>query len=366
MTSVTRILGAPSLYVQGPGALGRIGKLAAGLGSRVLLVSDPWVVANFAPRVRAILAAEGLSFDAVSFEGEVTPATVEQIAARARRQNSDLIIAAGGGKGVDAGKAVSKAVGARLVTLPTAASNDGATSRVFMLYDDEHRLISAERLPRNPDAVLVDTEILASAPPELLVSGIGDALVKRFEAEQCIGCGGNNLFGGAATLAARGMVESCDRILREHAVAALASAREGETSEAFEAVVEACILLAGIGFEGTGLSVAHSMTRGLSAVPATAAALHGNQVAYALLVQFVLEERSYEFLASELAFYRLLGLPTCLAGLGLAEASSGEVRTIAALTLKAPHIRNFERALDEEALVAAINRLECMTVPEPA
>lgn len=362
MGDTLRILGAPALYVQGPDASLRIGDIAAGLGRNVLFVSDADVERLFAPRVRQSIEASGLAFSSVSFTGDLTPASVERMASAQRAWQPEVVIAAGGGKGVDAGKAVARALGTRLITLPTAPSNDGPTSRVFLLYDDHHRLLGVEKLPRNPDAVVVDTTILAAAPVELLVSGIGDAIVKRYEADQCIGAGGLNLFGGQATLLAAKLAQTCDEVVRKHAVAGLVAARAGRPDTSFEHLVEACILLAGIGFEGTGLSVAHSMTRGLTAVPETAGALHGRQVAYALLVQFVLEQRSDAFLAEQFAFYRAVGLPTGLRELGLAKPATQQLSTIAALTLDAPHIRNFERRLTHGDLVEAMARLEQLCV----
>lgn len=357
MSETMKILGAPGLYVQGPGAIGRIGDIVASLGTRALLIADTHVERMVAPRLAEQLAAVGVAFSSAALAGEVTPGNIAKLAVEHR---ADVVIAAGGGKGVDAGKAVSRELGARLVTLPTAASNDGPTSRVFIFYDDNHKLLSAERIPRNPDAVIVDTQILAGAPRHLLVSGIGDALVKRYEAAQCVGAGGLNMFGGRATVASVSLANVCEQVLREHAVNALAVAGSGEPDEAFEKVIEACILLAGLGFEGSGLSIAHAMTRGLSAVPATAEALHGRQVAYALLVQFVLENRSHSFMGDQFAFYAAVGLPASLAELGLSQPDTDELRTIAKHTHAAPHTRNFERPLTEDDLIYAMRRLERM------
>ena len=65
-----------------------------------------------------------------------------------------------------------------------------------MLYDDSHRVIAAETLPRNPDVVLVDTAEIVRAPVRYFRAGIGDALSKTFEARQCRKSGGLNFFQG--------------------------------------------------------------------------------------------------------------------------------------------------------------------------
>ena len=111
MGDTPRILGAPALYVQGPDASSRIGDIAAGLGRNVLFVSDAAVERLFAPRVRQSIEASGLAFSSVSFTGDLTPASVERMACAQRAWQPEVVIAAGGGKGVDAGKAVACALG---------------------------------------------------------------------------------------------------------------------------------------------------------------------------------------------------------------------------------------------------------------
>jgi glycerol dehydrogenase len=54
--------------------------------------------------------------------------------------------------------------------------------------------------------------------------------------------------------------------------------------------------MSGLGFESGGLSIAHAMTRGLSKVPGSREAMHGQQVAYGLLLQLMLEGSGPAFL----------------------------------------------------------------------
>jgi glycerol dehydrogenase len=51
-------------------------------------------------------------------------------------------------------------------------------------------------------------------------------------------------------------------------------------------------------------------------------ALHGEMVAFGLLVQFMLEERSQQFLIEMLSFYKKIGLPTTLSELGIEPPTS--------------------------------------------
>jgi glycerol dehydrogenase len=81
------------------------------------------------------------------------------------------------------------------------------------------------------------------------------------------------------------------------------------------------------------------------------------QVAYALLVQLVLEERDSAFLNDMLRFYSEIGLPKTLAAMGV-QLSNEALIEIAKPSLLAPHARNFERDVTTEEMIAAMQRLE--------
>ncbi|MFT3666961.1 glycerol dehydrogenase [Piscinibacter sp.] len=355
-----RAFGAAHRYYQGPGALGLVGQVAAGLGRRPLLVADAVVAQLLRERAAQSCAAQGMELRWVEVRGDVTRAMVQRLVAEAGAEGGvpDVVLAAGGGKGVDAGKAVSRELGARLIVLPTSASNDGPCSESFVYYDENHRMQSVEHLPRNPDAVIVDTAVLVKAPRALLTSGIGDALCKLYEGQQARGARGLNLFGGRSTLAAEQLSLACERVIREDAVAGLQSLSRGEPDESFERLIEALVLLAGLAFENSGLSIAHSMTRGLTRVPEIAVALHGQQVGYGLLVQFMLERRSPGFMAEQLRFHRSVGLATSLRELGVAAPDGALYARIAEGVMTAPHLKHFEQPLAAADFEVAMRGLE--------
>jgi glycerol dehydrogenase len=296
--------------------------------------------------------------ESVEFSGEIIPEEVARLADRAAALGPDVIIGCGGGKGIDAGKGVAHTLGLRAVTIPTAASNDAPTSKNYVLYDREHRLLRVEHMPANPELVIVDTSVIVRAPVPMFTAGIGDAVVKKFEVAQVVGARGPNMFGASACRAAVALADLCYETLRAHAVPALAAVREQRVTEDVERVVEATVLHSGLGFESGGLSISHAMTRGLSAVRGAKDAFHGHQVAYALLVQLVLEGRDDAFLADIEGFYRQTGLPVCLADLGLPDATDAEIGAIAEGTMTAPHVRNFQRPLDAGQIAAAVLTVE--------
>lgn len=349
-----RAFGSPQRYLQGPGALRELGGIVASFGA-----TRPFVVADAV--VQALLRADleaalGPAARFAVFGGECSASEIDRLAAQARAADADIILGVGGGKAIDAAKGVRIQQPMPLVVVPSIASNDSPTSRIVVVYTDDHRLLEVRRMPTNPDVVLVDTAIIAAAPPRFFVSGIGDALSKKFEAAQCAGSGGQNFYGGRPPALAQAIADACYDVIREHAEPALMAVRRQRPDAHVEETVEATILLSGLAFENGGLSIAHSLTRGLSIVPGVADALHGEQVAWALLVQWVLEGRSDAFMADQLAFYGRIGLPRTLQELGLTGDPAQAATTIARDSwARAPYVKALTAPVDPERLEAAIN-----------
>jgi glycerol dehydrogenase len=209
----------------------------------------------------------------------------------------------------------------------------------------------------NPTIVLVDTAVIATAPAHFFRAGLGDAVSKKFEAEQCQRNGGKNMYDAAPPLTAQFIADGCLRTLLADGADAVAVAGSGRPTPAFERVVEAMILMSGLGFESGGLSIAHALTRGLPKIDGLATSPHGLQVALGLLVQLDLEQRADGMLADLRQWYAQVGLPTTLRELGApGTPSDAELALAAELSLKARHAANFDRALDTGALAAALRR----------
>lgn len=351
-----KIFGAPSRYIQGAGALDALGRYAALFGGRAALVIDSHVRALLGPRIEALCAAHQVELAALTVDGDLTPDAVAGLRAQAAASGAGMVIAVGGGKALDAGKAVARSLHCHLITVPTVASNDAPTSKNYVLYDSHHQLLAVEHMLFNPTIVLVDTAVIASAPAHFFRAGLGDAVSKKFEAEQCRRNGGMNMYDGAPPLAAQFLADGCLRTLLADGADAMAAAGSGQPTPAFERVVEAMILMSGLGFESGGLSIAHALTRGLPRIGGLAGAPHGLQVALGLLVQLDLEQRADGMLADLRQWYAQVGLPATLRELGATDPSDAELALAAELTLKARHAANFDRALDAGALAAALRR----------
>ncbi len=363
MNAAARVFAGPLRYVQGPGALDRLGELVAAFGARPFVVTDPVVASMLGARLEQSLAAAGLQPVFGMLDGEITYAAVEVLlgvldGVLDGNATVDVVIGVGGGKALDAAKAVALRTGVPVVTVPSIASNDSPASGAVAMYDDAHVMISVDRLPQHPALVLVDTELIARAPADFLRAGIGDAISKKFEAEGCWAGTGVIPVGGRPLRTGLAIADACYRTIRAHGAAALQACSQDLVTDDLEAVVEAVILMSGLGFENGGLSLAHALTRGLVRARGAATAAHGRHVAWGLLVQLAVEARPDDELLDVAGFLRSLELPVDLAGLGMPDPTSAEIDAIAELTMTAPHVLNLGVPVDAALVTAAIGRIE--------
>jgi glycerol dehydrogenase len=173
----------------------------------------------------------------------------------------------------------------------------------------------------NPAAVLVDVGVIAAAPTRFLVAGMGDALATWFEARSCDRTQSVNECGGYGTTVGLGIAKLCYETLLAYGPAARIASERHVVTPALEHIVEANILLSGIGFESAGLAAAHAIHNGLTALPEVHAYYHGEKVAFGVLAGLQLNDASAEESETVFSFCEEVGLPTTLAGIGVKDAS---------------------------------------------
>lgn len=325
------VFSCPSRYTQGPNATTRLGTEIATLGltGPLLVLATPSAMRLLSDTWRASFGESGIEYAVFGFGGECSRAEIDRVVEAAREAKARAVVGAGGGKALDTARAAAAALGLAVVCCPTVASSDAACSALSVIYDEAGTVEEIRTYGRNPDLVLVDTEVIARAPARFLVAGMGDALATVFEARACALSKAKNARGGGSTRTAQALAELCYRTLLDDGVEALAAAREHAVTPAFERVVEANTLLSGLGFESAGLAAAHSVHNGLSVAPATRAFLHGEKVAFGTLVHLVLEGASRRQLDEVLGFSTSVGLPVTLAGVGLPNPGEDLLESIA-------------------------------------
>jgi glycerol dehydrogenase len=268
-------------------------------------------------------------FVVTGFGGECSMKEIARIAGLSENAVCDVIVALGGGKVIDTGKAVAHELGLKMIIVPTIASNDAPTSAVSVVYTDSGTFDHTVYLKNNPDVVLVDSEVIARAPVRLLVAGMGDALATWFEADACYRSGSLNEAGGHCTLAALTLARLCYDTLLSHGAQAAEDCRQNKVTPALEKVIEANTLLSGLGFESGGLASAHAIHNGLTRLAATHSYFHGEKVAFGILAGLFLSVKPESLINEVYGFCRSVELPVTLAQIGIADPTDEELRMVA-------------------------------------
>lgn len=332
---MTRILLAPGKYIQGGGAIAEIGKYASALGAKKALVTGgKHALAASQDGIKSSLGEAGVGMVVEGFRGESSLTEIKRLMGVAKDNNADLVIAVGGGKAIDTGKAVACDLGLPVIIVPTIAATDSPCSALAVIYTDGGVFESYKVTPTSPSCVLVDTDIIAKAPVRTLVSGMGDALATFWEADTCYKSQKPNVLTGGTppTEVAYMLARLCYDTLLNYGIEAKLSAERKVITPALEKVVEANILLSGLGFESGGLAGAHAIHDGFTALPATHEKYHGEKVAFGTLVQLVMEGRSREEISEVLNFCKSVGLPTNLKGLDVTDPSEEDIMKVAKFT----------------------------------
>jgi glycerol dehydrogenase len=358
-----RVFGTASRYIQGHGVLEHAGHYLSRLGFHrcAVLASERSQQAEGGRLIRSLEAA-GVEVVVASFHGECSRREIQRHVDALLPLDPPVngVLAIGGGKAVDAGRAIAHRLDLPVAVVPTLASNDAPCAAVSVIYTPEGVTEDAEVYDRSPALVLVDSAIIAGADARYLAAGMGDAMATWYEARACARAShGMTVYGGRPTLAATALAELCARTLYEDGERALQAVRDGVVNEALERVIEANTLLSGVGYECGGLAVAHGIAQGYTVIEHVHERfLHGEMVAMGTLAQLLLEA-SQDPAAQEEAeraarFFVQVGLPVQLQQLALSPQDEPALRQVVEAAMLFPFIGNMPFAVTADALFDAV------------
>ncbi|GFG46720.1 UNVERIFIED_CONTAM: glycerol dehydrogenase [Streptococcus canis] len=317
-----KVFASPSRYIQGKNALFTNAEILKQLGDNPILLCDDVVYGIVGETFETYLKDKGMTPVHVAFNGEASDNEINRVVAIAKDNGSNVIIGLGGGKTIDSAKAIADVLTVPVIIAPTIASTDAPTSALSVIYTDEGAFEKYIFYSKNPDLVLVDTQVICQAPKRLLASGIADGLATWVEARAVMQKNGDTMAGGNQTLAGVAIAQACERTLFADGLKAMASCDRQVVTPALENVIEANTLLSGLGFESAGLAAAHAIHNGFTALTGDIHHLtHGEKVAYGTLTQLFLENRSREEIDRYIDFYQAIGMPTTLKEMHLDTAS---------------------------------------------
>jgi glycerol dehydrogenase len=299
------------------------------LGDRILLIVDKIAFSIVKEDLLESLKIRKFDLNIAEFKGECCREEIDRLKEIAVSKDANIVLGVGGGKALDTSKAVAREIGLSLVILPTIASTDAPCSSISVLYKKEGIFDKALYFSKSPDLVIVDSKVILLAPVRFLVAGMGDALSTGYEAEVCYKGRGQNSFGGSGLFGIINLARFCSKTILEYGLKAKIAVENSILTQDVERIIEANILLSGIGFESGGLAAAHAIADGLTAHSRTHNFLHGEKVAFGIISQLVLEGKHIKLIKRILDFYQKVGLPVCLAQLGIGDYDNEDILKIA-------------------------------------
>jgi alcohol dehydrogenase class IV len=192
---------APTRIIFGEGRVDDAAKLAAGMGSRALVVEGR---SGRGERLVHQLREQGIPTATLRVSSEPTVSLVEQGTADARRERCDVVLALGGGSVIDTGKAIAVLLtndapvrdylevvgkgrplanrGAPFVAIPTTAGTGAEVTRNAVLMAEEEGVkVSLRSALMLPTVALIDPALTYSLPPAITASTGLDALTQCIE-----------------------------------------------------------------------------------------------------------------------------------------------------------------------------------------
>lgn len=321
---------APAQVIRGSHALEQVGEAIRALGQRPLIVGGDRTLAVVQPLLHPVLKREKLKSAQASYGADCSEVGLAKLRQAVADHQADLIIGVGGGKALDAAKLLAYQCHLPIVTVPTSAATCAAWTALSNVYSEEGAFLYDVALPRCPDLLVLDYRLIQTATQRTLVAGIGDALAKWYEASVSSGHSSQTLLIAAVQQA---------RVLRDILLQKSAEALHSPGGAEWQEVVDATVLLAGVigGLGGAQCRTvaAHAVHNGLTHLLASHGTLHGEKVAFGILVQLRLEEmlQGNQLAATArqqlLKFYTEIGLPQSLGDLGLGEISLADLQRAA-------------------------------------
>ena len=313
-------INTPEIYINEPGAIHKVAdytELAIGEGRK-----KAYIIWSKTPRslVKEALdedfGQKGIAYEEQLFEGFPTDAKARSYAEEAKAAGAEVILGVGGGRVMDVTKAAGTYSGLPVITVPTIAATCAAWAAVSIIYTDQGDFDKFLFNPKSAKYIVADTDIIAKAPVRYLKAGIVDTFAKWYEPVY------RETPSFTMQISTHTAKLAFD-FLRTKGPQVVEQAEAGIVNDDTIAAVDAIIYLAGnigsfVGKEAFS-GLAHPFYHSSRRYHSTYIRLHGEIVAFALVVQGIYEERSREEIAERIRILRKFDNTYTLEELGLSE-----------------------------------------------
>lgn len=293
---------------------------------KVLIVhgTSSWEVAR--PYLSELFESE-TELKLSTFNGECTYEEVRRIADLASKIEADVIIGVGGGKLMDTVKyAAAKSQGVNSILIPTLASNCAPWTPLSVMYSADGVCLGFDIHTEQVGILLIDPRLILDSPVNYFIAGIADTLAKWYESDVTLSQPEHQT--NAFLLMAHSAALHCKESIVQQGQQAVADSRSRSLTPAFIQIVETIIaisgLVGGLGDRYARTTIGHAVHDKITIFPETHAYLHGEKVAYGVMVQLAFENKWSEIDQLSL-LYDDLGLPKSLENFQLSYLTDEQV-----------------------------------------
>ena len=347
-------------YTIGKAPYEKVSSICSSYGSKILLIGGEKAMNAALSRLEDSIKGSSLQIiDAVVFGKDCTYSQAEIWAEHAKNIGADMIFGMGGGKALDTAKAAGEKAGLPVFTFPTIAATCAGTTALSVVYKDDGNFDSFYFYEKPAAHCFIDLTVIASAPVKYLQAGMGDTIGKYFESH--FASRGDCLSHPSAL----GVNTSnmCYFPLLEYGEQALIDCENNEVTDALEEAVLANIVSTGLVsllvLDDYNCAIAHSVYYGLVLLQGFEEKwLHGNVVAYGVLVQLAVDKKLNE--AKELKNFLIrLKIPTTLKEMDV-DVTRENLSAVLKETVTGPDMEHIPYKVSEDMVFDAIKFIETL------
>lgn len=329
-------------------------------GTKILLIGGEKAMESARTKLDAALAGSALEIvDAVLYGGDCTHESITKLANYAKELHVDMIFGMGGGKALDTAKGAAREADLPVFTFPTIAATCAATTALSVVYHEDGSFDEFYFYDRPAVHSFMDLSVIAKAPAVYLQAGMGDTIGKYFECH--FAARGDKLAHPSAL--GRAISNMCYFPLRECGVQALQDCKAGLCTEALREAVLANVVSTGLVslmvLDQYNCAVAHSVYYGLVCIPGFEEEnLHGNVVAYGVLVQLVVDGKLDE--AKDLKqFLQDMEIRTTLKEMGV-KLVREDMAAVLKEIVNGPDMEHIPYPINEDMIFGAMELVETL------
>lgn len=351
----------PAAYIRGAGVIGKVGQFASARAKRVLVVGGKKALAVVQEPLLASLKQNAVEVVGIEwYGGECTWGNIDKISEIAANKGAELIIATGGGKALDTGKAAAFKNQIPCITIPTIAATCAALTPLSIIHDEHGKYVENSGNSACPAGVFVDTEVIIKAPKKWLFAGMGDTLAKWYELRAST----SKIPASSWTLGGINNGRICYEIIEKFGPGAKKAIEKQVIDDDFEFTIDAIIFYAGmssiLGGDKCRAAAAHPIYFGFTNIPAAHNLGHGLLVGFGNLCLLALEGRSESEILEAIKLAKDCGVPIKLSE--IAELSEADLQVVGEVAANANDMKNMPVDVTKQMVVDAIkyiDRLAC-------